>query len=389
MTDWTQRVRAIVDAHFAVIVATLVVVALLGGGLAYGPYISAGTTTETQTVTAGAATGTFNHSATVTDDTTVYPAGTTLTNRSVYFTEASPQFQGDYTFTYTGENGELGGNISLYLVQRSVKEQRDGETVVWETTEQLAERSVASLQPGETVQISFETNMSAVANETAQINSELGGPPGTPAAAIVAAVNLEGEVGGESVRHVKNHELAIAFEQSTYQITGPTERTDQYEAVQTATVDEAYGLPHRVGGPILLLTSLLGIGALWTARKEGHLGLTETEREQLAFHDDREAFDEWISTMKLPDDVFERPQAEAASLESLVDFAIDTNNSVIEDPDDNAFYVVHEGYLYSYSPPSVADGAPSALASEDEQGPLTDDSETPPIDDAPSEATDD
>jgi hypothetical protein len=36
-----------------------------------------------------------------------------------------------------------------------------------------------------------------------------------------------------------------------------------------------------------------------------------------------------------------------------VDFAIDTDNAVIERPDGEEFSVVHDGYRYVYRPPSL------------------------------------
>jgi hypothetical protein len=84
----------------------------------------------------------------------------------------------------------------------------------------------------------------------------------------------------------------------------------------------------------------------------------------LAYEDEREDFDEWISTIRLPDEVFDLPRAEAASLSALVDFAIDTDNSVIEDPDDSAYYVIHDGYLYTYQPPALRGKGSSIVQAE-------------------------
>lgn len=57
---------------------------------------------------------------------------------------------------------------------------------------------------------------------------------------------------------------------------------------------------------------------------------------------------EWINQMRIPDEIRERERIEADSLADLVDFAIDTNNSVIED---DGYYVLHDGMLYTYDPP--------------------------------------
>ncbi len=112
------------------------------------------------------------------------------------------------------------------------------------------------------------------------------------------------------------------------------------------------------------------LGGLVAVRSRGRLALSSTEQELLAYEDEREDFDEWISTIKLPDEAFDLPRAEAASLGALVDFAIDTDNSVIEDPDDGAYYVVHDGYLYTYQPSvSRGEGRSSLLTKDDSDEP--------------------
>lgn len=70
-----------------------------------------------------------------------------------------------------------------------------------------------------------------------------------------------------------------------------------------------------------------------------------------------------------------RSLVEADSLAGLVDFAIDTDNSVIEAPDADAYYVRHDGYLYCYRPPrsdggndETADGSVSETDSTDGNG---------------------
>jgi hypothetical protein len=43
---------------------------------------------------------------------------------------------------------------------------------------------------------------------------------------------------------------------------------------------------------------------------------------------------------------------------SLADIAIDSDTAVIEDPEDERFYVVHDGYRYVYVPPGTDGTAP-------------------------------
>ncbi|WP_224449877.1 DUF5305 family protein [Haloprofundus salilacus] len=82
-------------------------------------------------------------------------------------------------------------------------------------------------------------------------------------------------------------------------------------------------------------------------RRFGYADITAAERRRLAYLDERLEFEEWISTVRLPSSAREKPRAEASSLGDLVDIAIDTQNAVLADPDEEAYYVVGDEYLYA------------------------------------------
>lgn len=96
--------------------------------------------------------------------------------------------------------------------------------------------------------------------------------------------------------------------------------------------------------PIAFAVSLLLLSGLFVAKRRG-LALEERERAYLAYRDDREDLEEWITTMSLPEEI-------AASLGDLVDFAIDTDSRVVYDPDRDLYVVVHEETHYGYRPPN-------------------------------------
>jgi hypothetical protein len=56
------------------------------------------------------------------------------------------------------------------------------------------------------------------------------------------------------------------------------------------------------------------------------------------------------------------------SLGGLADVAIDSDTAVIEDPEDERFYVVHDGYRYVYVPPGTDGTAPRVAAGDDDGG---------------------
>jgi hypothetical protein len=352
MGDWLLRFRALVDKQFAVIVIALMMLVLVGGWFTYTAHISPPATTEESQAPSWQTVGQFNHSATVTEDNPVYPVETTLANQPIYFAEIAPQLNGTYAFTYGArENGDLNGNVTLQLVFRSVTEDREDTATVWQTTNPLGETSAGSLEPGDTIHVPFSVDMDRAVNRTEVINEELGNPPGQTEVMIRATVDIQGTVNGQSVDQNKEHTLPIAYEQGTYRPAQQEPLTEQHEATRTVSVKEKPGQLRRIGAPALLFMSLIALTGLGIARSRGELALSSVERELLKHEDDRQDFEEWISTIELPDEAFNLPKARAKSLGDLVDVAIDTNNTVIEDPDRDAYYVVHGDYLYTYCLP--------------------------------------
>jgi hypothetical protein len=240
--------------------------------------------------------------------------------------------------------------VSLVLIIRSVEDgqQENEQTVHWETTDTLANSTIDSVEPGESVSVQFAQNMSAVDTRVRRIRDEIGASPGKTEVLVRATVISQGTVNGNEVTDTNTYSLPVTFGGNTYRVDNPEPTTEQYETTQIETVDQTAGGIQNTGGPLLLIVSLGFLVGVVTVTNREHL--SDTERALLAYEDDRDTFDEWISTIQLPEEAFDLPRAHATSLESLVDFAIDTDNSVIEDPDDAAYYVRHDGYLYTYRP---------------------------------------
>jgi hypothetical protein len=351
MPDTSLRLRALIDEQFAVIVTVLVVLLLLGGWGSYLTLTNPPTVTEEQPVSSWETTGSFEHSATVTENNSVYPVGTTHSNQTVYFTSISPNWDGVYTFAYNAtDSGDVAATVTLEYVLRGT-EGREETTVLWRTTRQLKQASDGSLEPGERLEVPFSVDMNQTVNRTEVVDEELDNPPGQTELLIEASVQLNGTVNGESIDNETSHTLPVELDGGAYRPGTATNATEVHESTRMVTVEGTHGPLRRFGLPTLFTVSIFALGGLVVARRRDDVRLSETERERLAYRDDRTDFDEWISTIRLPEEALSRPLAEAESLGTLVDFAIDTNRSVIEDPQRNAYYVLHDDYLYVYRPP--------------------------------------
>lgn len=376
MDEWRLRLRAVLDSQFVWVLAVLVVCLLSSGWLTYTTHASPSTTTEQQSTVTWEQTGTFDHAATVQTENPLYPVGTRLAGRSVYYTRLAPELDGTFRTSYEPrDSGTLDQRVSLRLVIREVEADSEGDasTVYWRTNTSLAQETVEAVSPGESVAVSFTRDMSRVRTRIETIREELGGVAGEIEVFVRATVVSHGTINGEQVSETATYTMPVTVSETTYSVPTTEPTVEAYETTRTTTVDRSYGPIRSVGGPLLLVIALGSLGGLVGFSDRARL--SAAERAVLAHRDDRETFDDWISTIELPPEAFELPRAEADSLSALVDFAIDTDNSVIEDPTDDAYYVRHDGYLYCYRPPTgVGDGEP----------PTADDPESAP--EAPDES---
>jgi hypothetical protein len=320
----------------------------------YATHVAPGTTSEERVVSTWESRGTFDHAATVTRENPLFPVGSQLQDRTVYFSEVAPVLNGSYVFGYSAsDGGELTASVDLDLVTRSVAEGdgEDGGTVFWETTRTLRESGPTTVRPGRTTEVPFSVNVSAVGAERDRIESGLGGTPGTLRTVVQATVDVEGTVNGRAVDTRQVHSLPVALEGNTYRVGPVDPQGEQFRATRTVTRTRTYGPLRSIGGPALCLVGLAGLAAVGVARSRGRIELTPAERSWLDYREQRSEFDEWITTFSLPPEAFDRPRAEAASLGDLVDFAIDTDGGVVESPDGDAYYVVGEEFVYAYTAP--------------------------------------
>lgn len=398
MTEWGIRIRAVLSSHGQTFVVVLLLLGIAGGWMTYSTVFAPGTETTERVASSWTYEQTFEHEATVTTENDVYPVGRTLENRSTYFRSITPRLAGTHVTEYTGEQGNVTATVTLFLVLRGVDggSRTADASVIWATRRQLDRRVVTDVSPSERVASSFTVDVDAVTNETARIREQLGSNTGNHEVLVRAVTEFEGEVNGDRVDRTDNVTLAIDPQGSTYEVSENGSSPETVTRTVRVDVERSYGFLRTALGPVLLVGGFGGAGSLALARRHNIVALSTAELERLAYLDDREQFDEWISTIRLPSAAFDLPEAEAASLGSLVDFAIDTDNGVVESPDEAAFYVVHDGYLYVYRPPVLDEADGSGSSGEEgvvdvgeETGSVNLsflDSDEGPDDDLPSEA---
>ena len=347
------RLRAFLDAQFVVIVVVCLLATAAGVGLVYTTHVEPGTETETRTVSPFTVETQYVHSATVIEQNPVFETGTALDGRTTYFTGIAPILDVGVETRYTAAAASgVNASLSSELIVRNVGE--DGEVVYWSDRRPLASERFSGVDPGETMALSFALNTSAIDARATSIEEALGGSPGETEVVVVTRVAVDGTFEGDTSSHSQTIEMTVTPGEGTYSVTDPEPQSTGPERTERVTSQRSYGPLRSIGGPVVYLLGSAGIGVLLYARRTDRLALTPEEEAYLTYRDDRSEFAEWITRIHLPDRVFDRPQAKAASLQDLVDFAIDNDTGVVEDPETGLFHAVTGEFVYTYRPPTVA-----------------------------------
>ncbi len=375
------------DAQFTLIVVVCVVLAAAGGFLVYGTYVEPGTETETQTVSSWTVDTEHVHAAEVTEPNAVFPVGSTLENRETYFTRVAPELDVAVETTYDADQADdVRIEAESELVIRNV-----GDGIeYWEERETLASTAVEDVDPGEPVAAEFTLDSAEIDQQAAAIEDDLGASPGQTETEVVTTVQLEGTLNGDAATFSRSSTFGIEHGGDTYTVTDPGVESETVPQQVTEEVEQTYGPLRSIGAPLLLLIGVVAGAGLSYARYEGALEVTEAERAYLSYRDDRSEFDEWITRIRLPPEVHDRPEASADSLRDLVDFAIDNDVGVVEDPATGAFHAVTGEFIYTYRRPdpparrtATDDHAEASAVDEDGVGPADGaDTGSPPDDGA-------
>ena len=351
MSTLPPRYRHQLANNVTLVVATLLVLAALGGYLALSAHASPEAETETEVVANWATDADIRHGATVRRSAGVFEAGERLENRPLYFAAPAPELDGSYVLTHDGTDDEPAtATVEIELVARSVEAVGNQDVVHWEDRRELIAEE-AAIEAGADHEVPFSVNVTAAADRIDRIQEEHGSAPGTTEIHVVFETTVEGTLDGDPVTDTRRERLEIEPGNGIYRVetsVAGEQRHERTESVETTPT------PVSAYGPILLVVaSLAGIAGLYRARRAGVLELTPVERERLRYERHRSDFEEWISAGSVPAD--DRDVVRMASLADLVDVAIDANRRVIEASDHKRYVVIVDDVRYVFEPPSVTD----------------------------------
>lgn len=343
--------RRRIDQYFPALVVVCAVVVLLGGALVYTTHIDPETETRQQATAEWETNGELSHSATVVNGTTVFPTGTTLSDRSVYYTRIAPTLDIGLQYDFLAPGGEVTVDGESTLVLRSVD---DNGNVLWRSDERLDSYD-ATLAPGESLETTVSVDVPELTDELASIENELGAAVGTTEIDVEHSITAETRIDGETRTHSNEYSVDIDPGSDVYAVETESTGSESHQLTEEAVTERTYGTLRRVSGPLLLVIGLLAGLGFGAGRYRGVFELTDAERKSLEFAESREALDDWISRARVGERSIAGEAIHTDTLGDLVDIAIDTDERVIEDPEQSRYYVFGDSQQYVYEPDAKID----------------------------------
>ncbi|WP_440953375.1 DUF5305 family protein [Methanococcoides sp. FTZ1] len=288
----------------------------------------------------------YDYIAPVTLSNPLYAKGEILdSEHPAYFLSVSPTM--DVFFTYALESTDpvqLDIDCDTFLIASSSGNVGAEEKVFWQKVYPV---STTPLKNGEDGEFSYEFSLDIpeIQSKVKDVQDDIGYSQGT-AIEVVTYVKYDGKVDGKNIKGVEEFSMPLVISSSYYQIPGDLEFRNTVENYETMYVKRSPSISGLLGPILSYISVMVMILLLGMVRKQGmvpssHIRRLEVEVEYTKFND-------FISKGAFPAEAVSMVEVNVASLQDLVDAAMDMDARVIHDPQKNIYFMIHSGIIYRF-----------------------------------------
>ncbi|QZA88489.1 DUF5305 domain-containing protein [Salinarchaeum sp. IM2453] len=359
---WKLRMKSVIDQWFLPIVVICLLLVAAGGFLVYTGVADPGESEEQEVVASAQYDSSFDYSVVVDEDVeiegeTVFRAGERQpSGQSFYLRDVGTTVEGSLDINTDANEFE---NFSLAQdpeVVVSLEGTSDGQQI-WDVKSEIEDHTTEV--GDDEASIEFEFDVTDIEDRISDAEGAVGGAVDVEAEVLVSTT-VAGSLDGEERFVEETGSIDVDIGTTTFELDadhevspepGVTANPGQIQIVELTTTTESPSYIQGMLGVLLIVGGLGGIGIAGISFRTMDLPPSKEEQSWLEYQSDRDEFDEWITQIELSETDREHPTAEAETLADLVDFAIDTNNSVMYDPADETYSVVHDETRYVFTPP--------------------------------------
>lgn len=355
----TAKLRYFVATHGRTLQTLGVVLLVLGvvgvaATLAYPPTATVSEVTDSATIETGTTT-----TATVEGDHAMYDDGEVLTDEPVYIRAVAPNLSVTASTHAPLDGVDVEQRVSI------VYEASSAEDGVFRDRQDLLQSSTGRVEgEDQPVDTTVSIEIAEVARTLDAMREEIG-----DAGRVNAYLHVETAYAGPDYEGTLEGRAPLSVSQDAYRL--PTiDLRENHRTTTSVTEPDArqvfeLTLPELGGVVVPHWTPLFGLLAVIGGATVGAVRYGrefEVDQGRVAIH--RLRYGEWISDGALPATLAGHPfVVPMASLESLVDIAIDSETRVVHDPEQDCYAVLTGGAVYVFTPETdLADEWPPADA---------------------------
>jgi hypothetical protein len=286
--------------------------------------------------------GDYQYFATVTGDNPVWPRGTNLSGEPVYFLAASPLLTGNFTFNIDALNADL----LLTSTEEVVISAEESNTTYWKKEYPVSTNTMS--WQGSPVATDFSMNVSALKDEIDEIQKVLNFQQGTSTIEVMNTVTFKGRINGVPVEETRIYSMPMTLTTGSYSISN--DLLSQSEGVTRSRsrllVTGGLNILQILG--IIAFVASLGLFFFVLGVKMKFQERDEATVRALMHYGLHTKYADFISRGSLDEKTQEAIRL--ASLEDMVNTAMDLNERVIFDEKSVIYFFVHTGILYFFKP---------------------------------------
>jgi Family of unknown function (DUF5305) len=329
----------------------------------YQGYINPSFEEKNITVSSYTQYGTYSYSTIVSEPNPLYLTGTTLgMNESAYYFVASsiPNFSFVYRID-ASDSANVTAIPKTIVIARSKNNDYENSKIMWQKEFPV---TPISLTGSSTVKNEDSTNsftyrflFNAATIENAIENTQYGlnYPPTWSSTFDASAmtyeiktlVNYNGTINGKQVENTTSFVLPMTMTKSYYELskdvsTNVTDYNNETVSVQNPFTVETIKYP--LASMLISIIAIIGIIYCRIAYDPDPVQMAKLEQDHV-----HAQFKEFISEGKLPENRSSLMALKIASLQELINAAIDMNERVIYDSSENIHFAIHNGVLYYFT----------------------------------------
>jgi hypothetical protein len=307
--------------------------------------------------------GTYSYSTIASKQSPLYLKGTVLDmNESAYYFATSPIPK--FSFVYrinASDSAKITATPKVSIIAMCKKKDNRDDKVLWQREFPVTPTSstgpfiVKNIDGSDDFTYKFTFNAAAIENNIENTYNKLDYSPkhsntfytSDMAYEIKTLVAYNGIINGKQVENTTSFVLPMTITRSYYELsnnvsTNITNYNNETVNVQNPFTVETVKYP--LASMLLSVIAIIGIVYCRATYNPNPVNMAKLEQERM-----HSLFREFISEGKIPENRNSLMSIEIASLQELINAAVDMNERVIYDSSANIHFTIHNGVLYYFT----------------------------------------